>query len=65
MTRPFTTIAAIIFALMALVHIYRLFTHFQVVLGSHVIPETAKGDAAIVIAGALAFGLYPSELPRR
>jgi hypothetical protein len=34
-TRPFTTIAAIIFAIVALLHLYRLFTHFQVILGSH------------------------------
>ena len=32
-SRPFTWIAAAIFALMALLHIYRLFTHFQIVLG--------------------------------
>jgi lipopolysaccharide export LptBFGC system permease protein LptF len=57
MTRPFTTIAAIIFAIMALLHIYRLFTHFQVVFGSHVIPLTAS-YAAVVIAGALAIGLF-------
>ena len=33
MTRPFTWIAALIFALMALVHVYRLVTHFQIVVG--------------------------------
>ena len=37
-SKPFTWIAATIFALIALLHIYRLFTHFQVILGSHVIP---------------------------
>ena len=42
MTRPFTMIAAIIFAIMALLHIYRLLTHFQVVLGSHVIPQSGE-----------------------
>jgi lipopolysaccharide export LptBFGC system permease protein LptF len=57
MTRPFTTIAAIIFAIMALLHVYRLFTHFQVVLGSHVIPQSAS-YAAILVAGALAIGLF-------
>jgi len=56
-SRPITTIAAIIFAVIALLHVYRLFTHFQVVLGSHVIPETAS-YAAIVVAGALAIGLW-------
>jgi hypothetical protein len=55
--RPFTMIAAAIFALMAIIHIYRLFTDFQVVLGSHTIPMTAS-YAAIVLAGALAIGLF-------
>lgn len=55
--RPFTMIAAVIFALMALVHLYRLVTDFQVVLGSHKIPMTVS-YAAIVIAGALAIGLF-------
>ena len=57
MARPFTTIAAILFAIAALLHLYRLFTHFQVILGSHVIPETAS-YAAIVIAAALSYGLF-------
>ena len=35
--RPFTLIAAIIFLVMALVHAYRLATHFQVIIGSHTI----------------------------
>ena len=55
--RPITLIAAIIFAIMALLHVYRLFTHLQIVAGSHVIPQSAS-YAAIVIAGALAVGLY-------
>ena len=38
MARPFTWIASAIFALMALIHLYRLFTHFQIILGSHTIP---------------------------
>jgi Na+-driven multidrug efflux pump len=55
--RPITLIAAIIFAAMTLAHIYRLMTHFQIVVGSHVIPEAAS-YAAIVITGALAIGLF-------
>ena len=35
--RPFTLIAAIIFLVMGLVHVYRLLTHFQIIIGSHVI----------------------------
>ena len=38
MLRPFTWIASAFFAIGALVHLYRLFTHFQVVIGSHTIP---------------------------
>ena len=56
-SRPFTTIAAIIFGLIALAHLYRLFTHFQVVAGSHTIPEWVS-IVAIVITGALSWGLY-------
>ena len=55
--RPFTLIAAAIFALMALAHLLRLFTHFQVVLGSHVLPQWIS-IVAILVTGALAFGLY-------
>jgi hypothetical protein len=38
MTRPITTIAALIFFGVALLHVYRLFVHFQIVIGSHTIP---------------------------
>lgn len=55
--RPITMIAAILFAVIALAHIYRLLTHFQLVIGSHVIPEAAS-YAGVVVAGALAIGLF-------
>ena len=38
MTKPITMIAALIFFGMALLHVYRLFTQFQIVIGSHTIP---------------------------
>jgi hypothetical protein len=57
MTRPFTLIAALIFALIALIHVYRLLTNFQVVIGRHHIPQSVS-IAAIVIAGAMAIGLF-------
>jgi hypothetical protein len=31
-------IAALVFFAIALVHVYRIFTHFQVIIGSHEIP---------------------------
>ena len=56
-TRPFTLIAAAIFALMALVHAYRLITHFQIIAGSHMLPMWLS-IVAIVVTGILAVGLY-------
>jgi hypothetical protein len=38
MSRPITTIAALIFFGVALVHVYRVFTQFQIIIGSHSIP---------------------------
>jgi hypothetical protein len=56
-SKPFTLIAAILFGLAALVHIYRLFTHFQVILGSHDISQTAS-IIAIVVAAVMSWGLF-------
>lgn len=47
-SRPFTWIAAAIFALMALIHIVRLFTHFRVVVGSHEVPGWVSYIAIVV-----------------
>jgi hypothetical protein len=55
--RPFTLLAAAIFALMAVVHLYRIVTHFQIILGSHEIPMSASW-IAIAISGALAVMLF-------
>lgn len=56
-SRPFTLIAAAIFAIIALLHVYRLFTHFQVTLGSHEV-STTLSYVAIVVAAVLAWGLF-------
>ena len=56
-SRPFTLIAAIIFGIMALVHLYRLVTHFRIVLGSHPIPEWVS-IIAMLVTGLLAVMLY-------
>ena len=37
-SRPFTMIAALVFFCIALAHVYRIFTHFQIIIGSHTIP---------------------------
>lgn len=39
MARPFTWIASAIFALMALIHLYRMLSPFRLVVGSCVIPQ--------------------------
>jgi hypothetical protein len=56
-SRPFTLLAAVIFAAMALVHLYRIVTHFQIILGNHVIPMVAS-IIAIAITLLLAVMLY-------
>ena len=47
-SKPFTWIAAAIFALMAIIHVVRVFTHFQIIIGSHAIPEWVSMVAAVV-----------------
>jgi protein-S-isoprenylcysteine O-methyltransferase Ste14 len=56
-TKPFTMISAIIFALVALLHVYRLFTNFQVVLGSHTIPLWMS-YVGVIVPGILAIMLF-------
>jgi uncharacterized membrane protein YdbT with pleckstrin-like domain len=56
-TKPFTLIAAILFTIGALLHLYRLFTHYQVILGSHTIPMWAS-YVGVVVGVILAWGLY-------
>ena len=57
MTKPFTMIAAALFAIAMLLHIYRLFTHYQITVGTHAIPQAAS-YVAIVVAAIMAWGLY-------
>ncbi|MFL6766198.1 MAG: hypothetical protein ACJ8FO_13505 [Sphingomicrobium sp.] len=50
MARPFTWIASAIFALMALVHLYRLVVRFQITVGTHSIPMWVSYVAIVVTA---------------
>lgn len=59
--RPFTLIAAIVFALMALGHAYRILTHFQVIVGTHVIPQGVSW-VAIAVTAVLSIGLFREAL---
>lgn len=55
--KPFTLIAAIIFGLMALVHIYRLIIGVPIHVGNAVIGQGLSW-VALVIAAGLSFGLF-------
>jgi hypothetical protein len=57
MTKPFTMLAALIFTCVALVHVYRLYKQFPVMIGSHSIPMWAS-YLGILIPGLLAVMLY-------
>ena len=57
MMKPFTAIAAVIFAMIALLHAYRLATHFQVIVGSHTIAQTVSW-IGLIVAGVLSYGLF-------
>jgi uncharacterized membrane protein YdbT with pleckstrin-like domain len=54
--KPVTVIAAIIFLIMAAVHVIRLITHFHVVAGSHAIPMWVSW-VGIIVPLLLAWGL--------
>ena len=50
-SRPFTWIASAIFAIMALIHIYRLIRPFELVIGSCHVPPWVSAVAAVIAAG--------------
>ena len=49
-SRPFTMIAALLFGLVAVLHTYRLVTHFQIIVGDHVIAQVVSWIGVIVAA---------------
>jgi succinate dehydrogenase/fumarate reductase cytochrome b subunit len=57
MRRPFTIIAAILFAIAALAHLYRLIRHFPIAIGQHTMSDTVS-IVALIIAAIMAIGLY-------
>lgn len=50
-SNTFTYIAALIFALMGIVHVIRLFTHFQIDVGTHSIPMWVSYVAIVITFG--------------
>jgi hypothetical protein len=57
MKKPFTTIAAVIFVLMALVHIFRLAFGWEVTIQGSVIPMWVSA-LGVILAGGLAVMLW-------
>ena len=55
--KPFTTIAAAIFMLMALVHLYRVAVGFPITVGSVEIGQPVSW-VALVVTAVLAVGLF-------
>jgi hypothetical protein len=55
--KPFTTLAVLVLALVALVHVFRLIRGIQVVFGSHTIPLWVSAVGAI-FAGLLAIMVW-------
>ena len=55
--KPFTTIAVIVFALVAVVHLLRLFYGWEVVVASVVIPMWVSW-LGLVVAGGLALMIW-------
>jgi hypothetical protein len=49
--KPFAMLAIAIFALAALVHLYRLIRPFEVVVGGTVVPHWASVPGLVVAAG--------------
>ena len=60
--KPFTRIAALIFALMALAHLYRLFRPFDVVVAGWSVPQWVS-IAACLVTAALAAMLWRESRP--
>jgi len=55
--KPFTLVAAIIFLLIAVAHVLRLFLDFQLVVGNHAMPMYAS-IAGLLIAAVMSWGLF-------
>ena len=55
--KPFTSLAIVVFALVALAHLYRLVRPFEVVAAGHALPQWVSA-IGLVVAGGLALMLW-------
>jgi hypothetical protein len=60
--KPFTTLAIIVFALIALIHLYRLIRPFDVVVHGMIVPQWVS-IAGLVVAALLASMLWRESRP--
>jgi uncharacterized integral membrane protein len=56
-TKPFTMLASVIFAVVALIHLFRLWSRFHVVFGTHAVPVWVS-IIGFVVPGILSVMLY-------
>lgn len=59
MTKSPLYVAGVVFALVALLHLYRLYDHFNVVVGTTEIPYWANG-VGFIVAGLLSYYMFSS-----
>jgi hypothetical protein len=55
--KPFTTLAVLLLALIALAHLYRLISPFEVVVHGTALPQWISA-VGLIVAGGLAFMLW-------
>jgi hypothetical protein len=49
--KPFTTVAVILFVLIAVVHLLRLFFGWEVTVNGMIVPKWASGPGLVIAAG--------------
>ena len=62
--KPFTTLAVLIFSVIAIAHLYRLIRPFEVTVAGAPVPQWAS-IAGLIVAGGLALMVWRESRPRR
>jgi hypothetical protein len=60
MKSPFSIVASLIFAVIAVVHVYRLISPFAIQIGSLAVPQSASW-LGLIVAGGLSFWGFRSR----
>jgi hypothetical protein len=59
--RTFTLLAGVIFAIVALLHLLRIYMAWPIVIGNWTVPMWASWIALVVAGGLSYFGLSPTQ----